>query len=400
MANPLNNFNFKNGVDILSQKLKSPFDRYKSAEKIKQDLKGAHERNDFKNGFVITPYSKNGNPLTNDVVALLADAMPIQPFVFGGQQKIVKDYYPGNSEPTVQVIGPQENDITINGRIKSKRIKVGAGDNKEDLRLYPQYVQESIEAIRVAGLLVRLNLGSWQRYGFIQDATFNMKNLSDIEYKINFIIVGFNQPKDYIVRDANKQAIPYNKNKETAKKMAELLNSTFGKAPDSMPKSFADQINSAISDVAAAVNLVTGFVDTVLGEVDSVKASVQRALGLIKNARNQCTTFQRRIGSLIPSGGVDQATRINGGYANSAFIASSLSGVAAIVALLAGLVPQLKAITQTIPLGRHRVASGDTLQKIAMKYYKDASKWEDIYDHNNLSDTALVVGSILEIPRA
>ena len=400
MANPLNNFDFKGGVDVLSQRLKSPFDRYKNAEKIKEELKGAHERADFKNGFVITPYSKNGNPLSNDIVHLLADAMPHQPFIFGGQQKVVKDYYAGNSEPTVQVIGPQENDVTIKGRLKAKKLKLGPDDDKESMRRYPQYIQESIEAIRISGLLVRLNLGDWQRFGFIQQAVFNMNTLAEIDYEVTFLIVGFNKPRDYILRDASLQAIPYNKNKELARQMAQTLNETFGKAPPSMPKSFADQMDTAISDVASAVNLVTGFVDTVLAEVDSIKGSVQRALGLVKNARTKCSEYQRRIGGLVPNGGLDKSTRINSSYSNSGFVAFSLSSINGLNALLASLVPQLKAITQTLPIGRHRIASGDTLQTISMKYYNDSSKWEDIYDHNKLLSTELIIGDILEIPRA
>jgi len=34
-----------------------------------------------------------------------------------------------------------------------------------------------------------------------------------------------------------------------------------------------------------------------------------------------------------------------------------------------------------------------------MKYYNDASHWSDIYDHNKLTSSTLVVGSILEIPK-
>lgn len=400
MANPLSNFSFKGGVDVIAQKLKSPFDRFKSAEIVKEELKGAHERHDFKNGFTIIPYGKNGKPLKNDIVYLLADAMPHQPFIFGGQQKIVKDYYPGNSEPTVQVIGPQENDVTIKGRLKSKRMKIGPADDKEELRKYPQYIQESIEAIRVSGLLVRIVLGEWQRFGFIQQAVFNMDTLADIEYEVTFLIVGFNQPKDYIVRDESLESIPYNKNKELARNMAFILNNTFGNAPESMPKGFSDQINVAISDVASAVNLVTGFVDTILGEVDSIKGSVQRAIGLVKNARNKCTEFQRRIGNLAPSGGLANSTRINASYANAGFTAASLSGVNSIMALMASMIPQLKAITQTIPIARHRIVSGNTLQTIAMIYYNDSSKWENIFDHNKLTSTDLNIGDVLEIPRA
>lgn len=392
-------FDAKGGFDVLAQKLKSPFDRFKNAEALKEQLRLAHARNDFKNGFTITPFNKDGVRLPNDIVYFLADAMPKTPFTFGGEQRIVKDYYPGSSEPTVQVLGPIESDITINGRLKAKRIKLGPNDNKETFRKYPQFVQEQVEAIRVAGLLVFIQLGDWSRWGFIQNATFEMRTLADIDYSITFLIVGFNKPKDYIIVE-NIRQVPVNKNKELARRLAKAINESFGKAPESMPKSFAEQINQAISDVAAAVNLVTGFVDTVLGEVDSIKASVQRAIGLVKNARNSITRFQRVIGGQNPEAGFAKKSRVNGAYANAAYVAQAMSSMNDINALMASLVLDLRKITLTVPLARHRVISGDTLQNIAMKYYNDSSKWGEIYDHNKLLSTDLDIGTILEIPRS
>lgn len=398
MANPLNNFNFGDGADALKQKLRAPFDRFKNAEQAKSDLRFAHSRNDFREGFTITPYNKNGQELSNDIILLLADAMPHAPFIFGGKQKITKDYYPGSSEPTVQVLGPQETDVVIKGRLKAKKLKPNNEDDREIWRLYPQFVQEQIEAIRVAGLLVRLNLGTWQRWGFIEDATFNMKTLADIEYQINFLIVGFNQPKDFIIVDKVQQ-IPYNTSKELARQLANTL-AAQDNMPADMPKSFADQINSAISDVAAAVNLVTGFVDTVLGEVASLKSSVERAKGLVKNARNKIVDYRRQVGSFSPEADAPKTTSISGGYANAAFIAATTSNVNGLNSFLAQLRLQLNKLTETLPLARHKIQSGDTLHKLAMKYYNDSTKWEKIYDHNKLTSTELVLGNVIEIPRA
>lgn len=398
--NPLNNFNFSKGVDSIKQRLMSPYNNYLSADERKALLKDAHERHDFKGGFVITPFNKDGVEQKADVVKLLADAMPHNSLDFGGQQKLVKNYYPGSSEPTVQVLGPQENDITITGRFKSKRIKP-TKDPTFDLELwrkYPQALQEQIEAIRIAGLLVKISLGNeWYRYGFIQEAKFKMKSLADIEYEINFLVVGFNQPKDFILVE-KQQTIPYNESKNLAKKISEVL-ALQNQVPKSMPQSFADQINAAISDVAAAVNLVTGFVDTVIGEVNALKASVQRALGLIKNAQNKISGYQRTIGGRQPEAGVAKITSISGATANAQHVAKVSAGMFSLSALLASLNSQLKAISVTVPIARHRVQSGDTLQKLAIKYYNDAAQWEKIYEHNKLASVDLTLGVVLEIPR-
>jgi nucleoid-associated protein YgaU len=398
--NPLNNFNFSKGVDSIKQRLMSPFNNYLSAEERKALLKAAHERHDFKSGFIITPINKDGKELESDVVRLVSDAMPHDSLDFGGQQKLVKNYYPGSSEPTVQVLGPQENDITIRGRFKAKKLKESsdATFDRELWRKYPQALQEQVEAIRIAGLLVKITLGEeWQRYGFISEAAFKMKTLADIDYQITFLVVGFNQPKDFIIV-TKQQTIPYNQNRALAQYISTVLEFQ-SDVPASMPQSFADQINAAISDVAAAVNLVTGFVDTVLGEVEALKSSVQRALGLIKNARNKISGYQRSIGGQQPEAGVSKVTSISGATLNAQHVAKVSDGMFNLNALLASLAVQLRNVSLTIPLARHRVQSGDTLQGLAMKYYNDSSQWEKIFDHNKLASVDLTLGVVLEIPR-
>jgi hypothetical protein len=397
--NPLNNFSVSQGVDSVSQRLLNPFKGYLSADQRKLFLKQAQERNDFKAGFKILPYDKDGTPLKAEQVVLLSDSAPHDMLPFGGKQRLATDWYPGNSEPTVQVLGSQENSTTIKGRFKAKRLKKTQKDpDYEQWRKYALYMQQQVDAIRIAGYLVEISLGEeWRRWAFIEESAFEMKTLADISYTITFLIVGFNRPKDHIIVE-NANAIPYEKNKQLRQQITAAL-ALQTNIPGTIPKSFAEQLTSAISDVAAAVNLVTGFVDTVIGEVNAVKASVQRAIGLVKNAKAKISFYQRTIGGNSPEAGVAKITSISGAYANAQHLGKVSSAMFSLTALLASLESQLKSMIDTIPLRRHRVRVGETLQNIAMKYYRDSARWEDIYDHNKLVSVEPVVGSILEIPR-
>jgi hypothetical protein len=395
-------FDVKGAVDSAVAKIKDPFNRY---FRTPLDMKGALERNDFPDGFVITPYNRDGKELKNDAIRLRGDMAPIVPFMYGGTQKMVADYYPGNSEPTVQVLGPQESEITVNGRLKAKHFsdKIVGEERDADLtarlREIPLEFQKSIELIRLNGFLVQIQLGEFSRWGFIKEASFELTTVADIRYKITFLIVGFNKPRDYIIVSNNGE-VPFAINKQLVASAAEFQND-FGTVPPSMPKSFADQISENVAAVAEAINLVTGFVDNILNEVDSIKDAVSRAQGLIKNARNTITTLQRRVGAITSFGGVSTfgGNGIAASYTNASFVANTLSSSYSLTAFLAAIAAQLKQFSDKLPIARHRVQDGDTLQNLAIKFYNDSSKWDQIYDHNRLQTTVLVKGSILEIPR-
>lgn len=385
----------------VSKKITQPFDRFKNKNQLKAELRGAHNRQDFDH-FAIIPYNQSGQ-LTGDTVTLRTDQLPHQPFTFGGEQHLVKEYYPGNSEPTVQVLGARETDVTVKGRFKSKRLKVNTKAEREDFRKLAFELQKQLDVIRISGFLCRFELrgagGSWTRWGFIEKTDFEMQTVADINYSLNLFIVGFNKPTGYIIA-ADAQGVPFSANKALIAQTAQLQASIFP-IPSTITRSISDQLNDAIGEIADAVKLVTGFVDTVLNEVDSIKASIERAKGLVKNARNKCTQFQRRIGAINPEGGYNKNAGfgISGAVSNASYLTAIQSNVYSMVALLAAMSLALSKIAATAPLARHRIQSGDTLQKIAIKFYNDANKWNLIFDHNKLTTTILTVGNILEIPR-
>lgn len=382
----------KGGIDTTLQRITDPFSSL--FRNNQPDLKTAQARNDFPDGFQITEFVDK-KLVTETEIKLNGELMPHIPFVFGGELAITKDYYPGSSEPTIQVLGSRESDIVINGRLKVKHFK--PGDRAEALRAVPEEIQQSLENFRIRGNILRFKLGEFVRYGFLVNTSFSMKTRADIDYALTLAIIGNTEPVGCRVLNAPR-TIPFDINQKLIDEVT-AFNSEFSVIPESMPKSLADIINDGISDVAGAINNVTSFIDGFLNEVDDLRAAVSRGLGLIKHSRNRITAYQRRIGALSPVGQVSLVTGISSGYSNASYLTQSLSSTFSLLAFLAQLQSQLEKIRETEPLARHRVQSGDSLQALAVKFYNDSDQWKTIYDHNLLTDTELTVGAILEIPR-
>lgn len=377
-------------LDPIAAKIQNPFGAGGSAG-VRQGLL----KPDFTEGFRIVEIV-NGKERKSDEIVLLGNMLPMVPFTFGGSQRITKDYYPGNSEPSVQVLGPKESDVTIKGRLKDKRYKATGlyGVSTE--------IQQQIDAMRIRGNLLKITLGEWKRFGFLEETEFELAKLSDCAYQLKFSIIGFNPPKNCKFTPTSKE-IPFAINKDLIAQ-ATAFQAKYSSIPESMPKSLADIINDALNDVAEAINLVTDFVDTVVTTAEDTVAASKRVLGLVKNARAGMSRFKRRLGSLSYataslSTEARAARRFSAAAANQAHISGSLSGANELTLLLARLQAQFEAISKTLPLTRHQVKDGDTLQKISVKYYGTSDNWKKIYDHNRLSSTQLSTPRRLEIPK-
>jgi hypothetical protein len=362
---------------------------------------------DFPEGMTIEEFidgKPNENP--DGKILLIGSFLPLIPFEHGGRQQIVKDFYPGNQEPVVQVLGARENDVTIKGVFKTKRFSDDS--EKENSFAFAskaayQY-QELVEAMRRRGNVVKITLGNWVRYGFIEEGAFKLNRVSHIEYSISFSIMGRTMPKNCKMIDGADDDLE-GPNNELINAAANALANTKN-YPETMPRTLSEFIDDLVSGVASAINLVTNFVDKALKDIENLVASANRAIGLIKNARATIARFSRRIGALqlsvanLASGisfdGFKTAAQLN----NAAHVKKVKNNYLNLAKLLAVLQARFASLARTIPLRRHLVKKDETLQALAIKYYNNADLWKTIYDHNKLSTPQLVVGSVLEIPRA
>jgi len=362
-----------NSVNNVSNTIKNPFSK-KVSNSIRPD--------DFIDGFQFQELT--GNKVK---IQLNGNLMPHAPFNFGGEQNIVKEYYPGQTEPAVQILGPREKDLTITGRFFDKKY------NDDDLYGVATEIQQLCDSLRIRGNLVRIWMGEFQRYGIVKETDFQLKNLGDISYSITFDIIGFNAPINGKFIEKKKE-VPFEINNALIALANELQN--LDNIPTSVPQSIADIITDLTNTAATAIKLVTDFVDTVISTTNDIRKATQRALGLITHAQNKLREYKNFLGNI---NAFDSSQGITGRYDNAGFYMGAFNFASFLNSFMQKFRKQFINLTETLPLGRHLVKDGDSLQKISTKFYDTADEWKTIYDHNKLTSTDLSAGTLLEIPR-
>jgi LysM repeat protein len=380
-------------LDPIAATIKNPFGTTPATRKAELRQK------DFAYGFTLTEYI-NGVSQEAKKIRLVGNMMPQQPFPWETEQRLVKDYYPGNPEPVVHVMGNKENGITIHGRFKDKHLK--------DDSLYGAAYEtaRALDAMCKRGNLVRFGMigdrAEWLRYGFIEKVSFKMNKLSWVDYEITLFVVSERYPTNNKFSGQDKDTVlPVVSRLVNA---AADFETTYSAIPTTMPQSIADIITDVVNDIAANVALVTNFVDTVVTTASDIAAAASRATGLIKNARAKISFWRRRIsqisyaftGLAAESNAVSQ---FGSTYKNISFIAEIIAALAGLASLLSSTNAKFRAISTTTPIGRYKVVVGDTLQNVAIRFYGASDNWKSIYDHNKLTSTALTPGVVLEIPK-
>lgn len=332
--------------------------------------------------------------------------MPQTPFEFGGTQKISKDYYPGSEEATVQVHGPQENDLVIKGRFRNKHLNK-PNTPKEFKIANPKAVceayQKRVDEVRTRGNLLKLQMGEWVRWAILEEGKFTMNRLTDIEYEIKFSIVGKKQPTGCHTTE-QKADDPRASNNDLVAAAAAAMSNVHN-YPSTMPRTLAEFLNAKISDVAGVVSLVTGFVDGIIDDANAIVGSANRAIGMIKYARAYCSKSIRTIGSIantatnLGSAFHTEAEKTSALIRNAKFLNDTKTEIFSMSIFLAALQRKFELLSQSLPRARHLVVSNDTLQSISLKYYGTSDNWKKVYDHNSLTSTVLTRGTVLEIPK-
>lgn len=379
------------GLDSIAATIKNP---------LSQSVKNAGiQGSDFPKGFVITEYVL-GQPNMNTQLQLVGNLMPMQPFEWEGEQRLVTEYYPGNPEPAVQVLGPKEGLVTIKGRLKDKRYS-----DKSFYGVSYQY-NLALNGMRKRGNLLKFGMyglnGSWIRWGYIKSGKFMMKKVSYIDYEIEFLVMGETQPKNNYFA-APEQTAPGAVNQKLINQAA-AFNANYSAVPATVPQSIAGALNGLIGQVAAAIGTVTGFVGTVVSTAKSIQDSANRAIGLIKNAQATISKFNRSVDALthgfntLSSQG-NPAGQTRDTYTNVQYLSEMMAATVALEKYLAQMRAQWESINITVPKARYKVQVGDTLQNISVRFYGSANNAQAIAEHNNLTSNTLTPGTILEIPK-
>ena len=370
----------KSSVGGLTNALRNPFTR--STDKSHFPVV------DYPEGFLISEVVDDPNQ--GQQIVLVGNMMPKNTFDRDVTVRAQKDNYPGNDYPVVHVLGADEDDITIKGRLYDKRY----ADKK--FRGVANEIREAMEEMAKRKNLVRISLGEWRRYAIMSKVKSSEKTLADIDYEITFIILGTKAPKNYQLID-RLEDIPIDVNNELIAAAADYARK-YSSAPDSVPASISDILNGVTSSVAGVLKIATDFVDGVVSVGEEITGSIGRAVGLMRYSRGTIAGYKRRLASISYSLDFNKM-KVPARYKASAFIGGQMSDMNSLQSILSELIKRFEALSKTVPKARHRVINGDTLQKLSTKFYGTPEHWKAIYDHNKLTDTDLVAGKILEIPK-
>lgn len=347
------------------------------------------------------------------LMCVLANHMlPVIPFTFGGDQRVIKEYYAGNDYPTTQILGATEDDIVMKGKLRDRRFEAKHKDKE-----FSKTIANLLTDIRRRGYLCKMSLGEYVWHGFLSQTKFDMKTLRSYEYELTFTVTALGElPSNQCPIIGGTYAEMSLANQQLADEAAALA-AKQSSIPESVPLSIGEALNKAIGAVAGVVAGVTSFVDAVLSNVEGIQNAVTRATGLVTNAKTQAFKYATTLGQIsyatqLAGVKVDSQYKIGTyvppstyqGYQAVAqleamkFIADTISTMNDTMKRLKQLEDSFKELKKTVPKARYLVKADETLQQVSTKFYGTVDNWSDIKKHNKLESTVLEAGQVLEIP--
>lgn len=145
-----------------------------------------------------------------DTLELNARGLPYRPLVIGGKQRAEFTWYPGSPSATVQMLGPEEAPIRMNGFWKERFLYDGATQqysatyNKEPISSVMDLV-DIVDKMRRSGRLYRFSWDAIQRYGHIVDFEVQWHNRFDVEWSLEFAVTA--QDLDAAARPSNAASL-------------------------------------------------------------------------------------------------------------------------------------------------------------------------------------------------
>jgi len=388
---------------------------------------------------------------------LIGSALPKQGTNWGGQQRLVTTWYPGNTaSATQQVLGPMEAPTTFNGIWRTTQLyrtpAIFIPRAGTQLRMvFADGLREVLEDILRAGTLLQVYWINAEaktfggraivRIGRAKDWDFKYDRMDDIEWTINWEWTGrglgqqkVTQFREDSTNQANmalmsaitasvddsvnktkiqlsKRTIPKSANKFTLEQLDMLAS-----GPSRLMKDFSQSMNrvsNRITKMSEIVDKVNGLPNEIANQLlDIVSGAVQASNAFVTSVSQTPPDFWDTTGRLTPltrsaaytKGTIDAAHNVvSTSQPIAASIRAEINSRRATGANGKALPPPSQSANnagQKAQVQVHLVKQGDTMIGISMKYYGVPEGAYGICTSNNLSLKVAVppVGKVLIIP--
>jgi hypothetical protein len=123
-------------------------------------------------------------------IVLSGRALPYRPLKFQGTQQLEQTWYPGYDRATVQVLGPHEENTTVNGMWKDRFLGTQSIQATVNDSTVLQSVRDLVflfEEIRRSGVQIEVTWGPVARRGYLRSFSHTWTTEHDCEWEMEFL---------------------------------------------------------------------------------------------------------------------------------------------------------------------------------------------------------------------
>jgi len=340
-------------------------------------------------------------------VVLRGRAMPYRGIETPGTQRVQTTWYAGNPKATQQILGATLEPTTLNGRWKSKYIRIGYRDAGADVEIEnaPEVLSAAsgvvddnpaglvvslFERLRDRGKEIRFTWGEVIRYGTIAEFRPTWDRPEDVGWSLT---VAWNGTTERAPRSSRTASLGQGVRTALVRTDDALV-----RMPRAMDLTAAQRLINKMESVRASVLGVIGYSRIALGVALIPARVVQGLAAAVVSVRQEveAVAYDTLAVSYETVTSLDTVTNVFAveDFRRSVGVEASIISARAIRER-----EDMRALRADLTGAQtHRVEDGETLRRIAAAYYGSADAWTAIAEANDLDSSDVATGTLLFIP--
>lgn len=325
-------------------------------------------------------------------------ALPYRPLAFPGSHRFKKNSYPGNPIATIQVLGPDEDEIEFKGAWKSRYVFADAKlDGFDDLTFFgltpitAEILVEAFTRMRISGNQIQVSWGPEVRRGIISKFVPNYQRVEDVEWSITFV------PSQIGERSLPPLTTPPIPGIELNAALLALLD-----VASLIPGFFLPNVTTALLAAEIAAQFAAVSMASVVGSISGVPSistsEFQAVASNAESVRDACDEIKSLCSDLPIE---DYIATANVGDVVSAESWRRAFAAAALVLAAAAIRTResIRARVNDDVIITVVVRDNQTLRDLALRYLGTSDAWVTIADFNGFTSSNVASGTRVKIPR-
>jgi hypothetical protein len=358
-------------------------------------------------------------------IVLSGRALPYRPLKFQGTQQLEQTWYPGYDRATVQVLGPHEENTTINGMWKDRFLAEngvgvfgGVPSPRSAIVSAGQPIFSTIEAVtlfenlRRSGVQIDVSWGPVARRGYLRSFSHTWTTEHDCEWEMEFLWTSnesarmVTPPNEGRPRPILPQEIVGQLDRIPAQleaiaikpswldKVRTSVSNLRGRMLDSL-----SAYSAGLQDIQSTLRQMSGLIGSTVTEslalINQASSTGLDVLGVANSVGSTLGSFRsidevaaQQWSAILGGAGVTMAT-LNTGEPNPTSILLTTYNQSeaqrlgrAQIRLLQELQAQIDASLEPVPDTFYVTRDGDNLRGISTRFYGNPDRWTDLQAKN------------------